>query len=359
MKKHLLSAAALLICFATGAQADDALHRYLYLATPDGAQMESASGKGIMIFDIDAGFKFVRRIENEKFIAGIRGMTGCLATHSLYYGTTAKHMGRFDLETDQIVWDREFTGGCDRSSAMLDGTKIFAPTGWWEKTDNGGFVVIDGSNGDELRRIKVGTGAHNSIMSPDGKRLYLGTTTTLTVFDPTTEQVVKQIPDVGESGVFPYTIDTKQKYAFVCLGKHVGFDVVDLEQGKPIHRVFAGDAPIEHRTHGVALTPDETELWISDQIGKKLFIFDATLMPPKAKSSVDLSMGGHGWVNFSLDGQYAWCHTPDVFDAHTKKHIATLKDETGKPVGSSKLIEVHMRNGKVVRMSSEFGIGRK
>jgi hypothetical protein len=33
-------------------------------------------------------------------------------------------------------------------------------------------------------------------------------------------------------------------------------------------------------THGVALTPDESELWISDQVGKKLFIFDATKMPP-------------------------------------------------------------------------------
>jgi hypothetical protein len=70
-------------------------------------------------------------------------------------------------------------------------------------------------------------------------------------------------------------------------------------------------------------------------------------------------MGGHGWVNFSLDGSFAWCHTPDVFDAHTKKQIATLRDETGKPVASSKLIEVQMRNGKVERMGSEFGLGRK
>jgi hypothetical protein len=123
--------------------------------------------------------------------------------------------------------------------------------------------------------------------------------------------------------------------------------------------VFAGDTPIQHRTHGVALTPDETELWISDQVGKKLFIFDATQMPPTAKGHVDLSTGGHGWVNFSLDGSFAWCHTPDVFDARTKKQVATLRDETGKPVGSSKLIEVHMRGGKVVHMSSEFGLGRK
>lgn len=353
----ILFALLALICRLQAA--DDAVHRYLYIASPDGAQMESSSGKGILVFDIDAGFKFVRRIANENLIAGVRGMTGCLATHSLYYSTGARHMGRFDLETDQVLWDREFTGGCDRSSAMLDGSKVFAPTGWWEKTDNGGFVVIDGVSGNELRRIKVGTGAHNSIMSLDGKRLYLGTTTTLTVFDPTDEHVIKQIPDVGESGVFPYTIDGRQRYAFVCLGKHVGFDVVDLEKGKAIHRVLAGDAPIEHRTHGAALTPDESELWISDQVGKKLFIFDATQMPPAPKGHVELSMGGHGWVNFSLDGSFAWCHTPDVFDARTKKQIATLRDETGKPVGSSKLIEVHMRNGKVVRMSSEFGLGRK
>jgi len=268
-------------------------------------------------------------------------------------------MGRLDLETEHVVWERQLTGGCDRSSVTLDGSKVFAPTGWWEGSDNGGFVVIDGMTGAELRRLKVGTGAHNSILSLDGKHLYLGTTTTLTVLDPVSERVIQQIPDVGEYGVFPYTIDHRQRHAYVCLGKHVGFDVVDLKLGKGIHRVMAGTTPIGHRTHGVALTPDEKELWISDQDGKKLFVFDATKMPPAAKGSVELSEGGHGWVNFSLDGKYAWCHTPDVFDAHTKKQVATLLDENGKRVGSSKLIEVHIRNGKVVRMSSEFGLGRK
>ena len=128
--------AVLLGVIVSGAQAaDEANHRYLYLATPDGAQMESASGKGILVFDIDAGFKFVRRIAIENLEGGVRGLTGCLATHSLYYSTTAKEMGRFDLETDTVVWDRKFSGGCDRSAVMLDCSKVFAPTGWWEGTD--------------------------------------------------------------------------------------------------------------------------------------------------------------------------------------------------------------------------------
>ena len=124
--------------------------------------------------------------------------------------------------------------------------------------------------------------------------------------------------------------------------------------GKVPYRIFAGKEHIVHRTHGAALTPDETELWISDQVGKKLFIYDAIKMPPVPKGEVELSQGGHGWVSFSLDGKYAWSHTPDVFDARTNKLVATLKDENGTPVSCSKYFEVHFRDGKVVEMGASL-----
>jgi len=68
--------------------------------------------------------------------------------------------------------------------------------------------------------------------------------------------------------------------------------------------------------------------------------------------------GGSGNGILSLDGRYAWCHTPDVIDARTRKIVATLKDENGKPVCGSKFIEVHLRDGKVVDMGDQFGLGR-
>jgi DNA-binding beta-propeller fold protein YncE len=217
---------------------------------------------------------------------------------------------------------------------------------------------VNPANGELVKRLSAGKAAHNSITSLDGRFAYLGTDTTLTVFNTKDDTVARQITPVGEYGVFPFTVDSRNHYAYVCLGKHVGFDVVDLQTGQVPHRVLAGDTPIEHRTHGAALTPDESELWISDQVGKQLFVFDATQMPPKPKAQIPLSMGGHGWVCFSLDGRYAWCHTPDVFDAHTKQVVATLKDENGKPVASSKFVEVDMNDGKVVRVGNEFGLGR-
>ncbi len=336
--------------------------RYLYMSTPDGAQQEGrAEGAGILVFDIDDGHKLARRIDIPIFEEGLRGFAGNLKTHSVYYSSTNRRVGAFDLETEKVVWEKTYDGGADRSSITMDGKKIYVPTGWWYSGADSGFLVVNGDTGELIKRIHVGPQAHNSIVSLDGKRVYLGTRTMLSIFDTATDQMIRQIPDVGERGIFPYTLDSQQKIGYVCLGNHVGFDVVDLEKGKALHRVFVEEngEKIPHRTHGAGLTPDETELWISDQRGEKLFIFDATKMPPTPKGHVELSQGGHGWVTFSLDGKYAWSHAPDVFDVKTKKLVATLKDERGKPVSGSKFLEVHFRDGKVVEMGNEFGLGRK
>jgi hypothetical protein len=334
--------------------------RYLYLSMPDGAQKEGRSDPpGILVFDIDNGHKFVRRIEVPVFSEGLRGFAGNLKTRRVYFSSTNRRLGAFDLETEKIVWEKTYDAGCDRSSITIDGKKIYVPTGWWYSGDDSGFLIVNADNGELIKRVNVGPQAHNSIVSLDGRWMYLCTRTMLSIFDTATDRLVRHIKDVGERGIFPYTMDSRNRIGYICLGNHVGFDVVNLQTGKVLHRVLAGSEPIPHRTHGAALTPDETELWISDQVGKKLFIFDATKMPPAPKGSVELSQGGHGWVCFSLDGKYAWSHAPEVFDVKTKKLVATLKDERGQPVSGSKYIEVHFRDGKVVQMGNEFGLGRK
>ena len=351
--------AVLFLSTSTLSMGQEETKRYLYLSTPDGAQEQGRSGTGILVFDIDAGHKLVRRIDIPIFEEGLRGFTGNAKTHSIYYSTTNRRLGCFDLEKEEVIWERTYEAGCDRSSITLDGKKIYVPTGWWYSGDDSGFLVVDAEDGSVLKRIQVGPMAHNSIVSVDGRFLYLGTETMLTVFDTRDERMLNQIKNVGERGVFPFTVNSENSIAYVCLGNHVGFDVIDLKSGEILHRVFASDEPIAHRTHGAALTPDETELWISDQEGQKLFIFDNTKMPPEPKAEVELSQGGHGWVCFSLEGQYAWTHTPDVFDTKTKKLVATLKDVKGNPVSSSKFIEVHFQDGKVVAMGNEFGLGRE
>jgi outer membrane protein assembly factor BamB len=356
MRKLALFLLLAFLSFPLVAGADSGLKRYLYLSTPDAAQ-EGGVGKGILVFDLDDGHRLVRRIEIP-FKEGLRGFCGNAGRHAVYYTSTNRRLGAFDLETEKILWERTYDLGCDRACITPDGKKIYAPTGWWWKGTNSGFLVVNPDNGDLLKRLPAGPGAHNSIASLDGQFAYLGTETNLWVFRTGDDSLARNIGNVGESGVFPFTVDGRNRYAYVCLGKHVGFDVVDLRTGEVPHRVLAGGEPIAHRTHGAALTPDERELWISDQEGKRLFTFDAGQMPPKETGRIDLSQGGHGWVAFSLDGRYAWCHTPDVIDVRTRKIVATLKDEIGKPVCGSKFIEVHFRDGKVTAMGDQFGLGR-
>ena len=346
--------AVLLLSIST--RADSSTKRLLYMSTPDAAQ-EGDFGKGILVFDIDNDHRFVRRIEIP-FKEGLRGFCGNVRRHAVYYTTTNRRLGAFDLESEKILWERTYDLGCDRACITPDGTKLYVPTGWWWKGTNSGLMIVNPDNGDLIKRLPAGTSAHNSIASLDGRFAYLGTDTNLWMFSAADGSLVRDINNVGESGVFPFTIDSRNRYAYVCLGKHVGFDVVNLQTGEVPHRVLAGSEPIPHRTHGAALTPDEKELWISDQEGKGLFIFDATLMPPKESGHVDLTRGGHGWVTFSLDGHYVWCHTPDIIDARSRKIVATFKDENGKAVCGSKFIEVHLQDGKVVEMGDQFGLGR-
>ncbi len=356
MRIALLSFLALAVSAQGSLAADSGLKRYLYLSTPDAAQ-KGGAGTGILVFDIANGHRFVRRIA-VPFKEGLRGFCGNVATHAVYYSSTASRLGAFDLESEKVLWERTYEAGGDRACITPDGRKLYVPTGWWYRGTNSGFLVVNPANGDVLNRLPAGPQAHNSIASLDGQFAYLGTETNFWIFRTKDDSLARRVEGVGESGVFPFTVDSRNRHAYICLGKHVGFDVVELATGKQLHRVFAGEQPISHRTHGAGLTPDETELWISDQDGKKLFVFDATQMPPKAKGHVDLSAGGHGWVTFSLDGRYAWCHTPDVIDARTKKIVATLKDENGQPISGSKFIEVHFRGGKVVNMGDQFGLGR-
>ncbi len=98
---------------------------YLYAPAPEGAPFETGSGEGLLIFDIDHGFNLVRRIGGWSLQTGTRGRTGCRGPHSRSYSTTGQGMGRFVLETDMVIWETKLPAGCDRSSVLPDGSRVF------------------------------------------------------------------------------------------------------------------------------------------------------------------------------------------------------------------------------------------
>ena len=151
MNRHL-SLFALLFSVVALAFGQSATKRYLYLSMPDGAQKEGRSDPpGILIFDIDNGHKFVRRIDVPIFSEGLRGFAGNLKTHRVYFSSTNRRLGAFDLETEKIVWEKTYEAGCDRSSITMDGKKIYVPTGWWYSGEDSGFLIVNADNGELIK----------------------------------------------------------------------------------------------------------------------------------------------------------------------------------------------------------------
>ena len=110
-------------------------------------------------------------------------------------------------------------------------------------------------------------------------------------------------------------------------------------------------------SHGVGLTPDEKEIWLTDATNRRLHIFDNRVDPPKQIESI-LLRDEPGWITFSIDGKFGYPSTGDVIDTRSRKIVAQLTDETGAAVQSEKLLEIDFANGEPIRAGNQFGIGR-
>jgi hypothetical protein len=185
----------------------------------------------------------------------------------------------------------------------------------------------------------------------------------LTVVDTATNTVVKEVGPFGNM-VRPFTINTAQTIVYANINDVLGFEVADLRTGKVLHHVVVDGVPTENSpvhgmpSHGIALTQDETEVWLSDNTNHFMRVFDATVMPPVLKTSVKLR-DEPGWISFSIDGRTAFPSTGDVVDVATKRVIATLTDENGASVESEKLLEIDFSGGKPAAAADQFGKGAK
>jgi DNA-binding beta-propeller fold protein YncE len=338
--------------------------RFLYVASPGIRNYVEYGGVGVLVYDIDHGHRFVRRIPTFDVPAGetvenVKGIAASAKTARLYV-TTHKRLAAFDLLTDRLAWSREYPGGCDRLAISPDGGTLYVPS-----FEGPHWHVLEARTGDVIATVVTNSGAHNTIYAPDGRYVYLAglKSPSLQVADTHGHKVVRAVGPFSNV-IRPFTINAAQTLCFVNVNDLLGFEVGDLKTGKMLHRVqVAGfeKGPVKRHgcpSHGVGLTPDEKELWVSDGPNAKMHVFDATAMPPRQVATITLR-DQPGWVTFSLDGAYAYPSTGEVIDTATRRVVATLKDETGREVQSEKVVEIGMADGKPVRAGDQFGIGRR
>ena len=340
-------------------------HR-LYVAVPGirNATLQYG-GVGILVYDMDAAYKWIKRIPTWDVPPGqpaenVKGIAASATTGKLYV-STIKRVACFDFVTEKKVWEKVFDGGADRLAISPDGELLYIPS-----LEGPHWLVVNARTGDVIAKITLGSGAHNTIYGPDGSRVYLAglRSPLLAVVDAKTHSVINKIGPFSNS-IRPFTINGSQTLSFVNVDDLLGFEVGDNKTGEKLYRVevtgFQKGPTKRHGcpSHGIALTPDEKELWLADSRNTSIHIFDATVMPPKQKMSVKLR-DQPGWITFSIDGRFAFPSTGEVIDSSTKRVVASLEDETGHPVPErEKLLEVDFADGTAVRAGDQFGIGRK
>lgn len=359
-----LAALALLVLAGLAAQNDRKEKHLLYVANPGIRNYVENGGIGVTVFDIDDGYKFVKRIPTWTVAAGqkpenVKGIAASAKTGRVYVSTLNRIMA-LDAISGKHLWDKAYEGGCDRLAISPDGKILYVP-----QFEGPFWTVVDAGNGNVITRIETKSGSHNTIFADDGSRVYMAglKSPNLFIADPKTHKIAGTVGPFGNV-IRPFTVNGSNTLVFVNVNGLLGFEVGDVRTGKQLCRVEVEgykQGPVKRHgcpSHGIALTHDEKELWVVDGHNNAVHIFDATVMPPKQRQSVTLR-DSPGWVSFSLDGKFAYLSTGEIMDAATKKIVATLKDEEGHDVQSEKMLDLVIAGGKVTQAGNQFGVGMK
>jgi len=348
----------------------------IYVATPGGhaggQYPGHTNGIGIVVLDADKNYSFVKRIPTWDVPASITpeevaGVSASPVTNMIYLSTRGR-LAAFDLATDKKVWENTYQPGtcCERGQVTPDGKTLVVGSdlkNFW--------MVIDAQTGALKGRIDAPMSmfAHNMALSADGKTVFMAPNgVNMTVGDLETMKATKTITFSDHVRVFTVNHDASRVYA--NLNNLLGFEIADVKTGKVIKRI---EAPAEMwksqwgnpnlkfyghggPVHGIALTPDESEIWVVDNINYGVLVYDNTGEWPVLKETFKTTASAN-WITMGLDGKYAYLASGDVVDVKTKKIVTQMKDEYGRALFSEKYLDMTFSNGKLQRTVNQFGHG--
>ena len=314
-------------------------HKYLYVAVPGIRNYIEYGGHGLLVFDIEKDHKCIKRIKTQGLApdgkpSNVKGIDVSIATNCVYI-TTVHNIQCIDLKTEKIVWEKPIEKGCDRLSISPDGLEIYLPS--FEKED---WYILDARTGDIKKTITPDIRAHNTIYGMNGKEVYLeGLKSNNLVVVNTETQAISHTVGPFQNVIRPFTINGTQTRVYVNINDFIGFEIGDLTTRQKIKSYEVkgyNKGPVKRHgcpSHGIALSPDEKEIWVADAYNQMLHVFELNGDEAIQKQSIAVR-DQPGWITFSADGKYVYPSTGEVIDAKTKKTLMVLHDEHGIPVQS-------------------------
>jgi hypothetical protein len=350
----------------------------IYIAVPGGYSDQEGSevrtGEGIIVLDAKNNFAFVGRIHVQdlplsRVPESVSGMMADPVTNMIYVSTRGRLIA-VDLATDKVAWSNAYEPGtcCERGQVTPDGLTLEVGSNL-----KNFHRVIDAKTGAMKGIIQTPMSMmnHNMAMSADGKTVFDAPNGfTMTIADLATMKAIKTITFEDHIRVFVINHDATKIYA--NLNNLLGFEIADVKTGK-IERIeapgelwknkwsdpnlmfFGHGAP----QHGIALTPDESEIWIPDAINNQVLVYDNTGELPKLDMKrVFKTLHPANWITMGLDGRLAFMSSGDIVDVASHKIIAQMKDEYGNTIYSEKVLDMAFdQAGHLQRTVNQFAEG--
>jgi len=334
----------------------------------------------VSVYDSDQGQKLIKTISLPQTSAGIRGVTVCPKTHLLFisYGGDGGAFGNgsvlaYDLVREKVVWTVHLKTGIDSGEVSPDGKLIYMPTG--ENDPSGIWNILNAANGAVVGTIQGGSAAHDTIVSNNGRYVYLGGRdyNYLDVYETASGHIIKELGPL-QNGVRPFTVNGSNTLAFTTATEFDGFQISSITTGKVLFTVSFGAVPkgfpFTTASHGISLSPDETQLYVIDSVHKEVQVWDVSrvaegIAPARLgvipvagltgeESSCAYDCGRSGWLQHSLDGRFVYVgDSGEVIETATRKVITTLPTLAN----TKKSLEIDWENGVPVATSGRLGVG--
>lgn len=305
--------------------------------------------------------------------ATTRGVVVCTNPQSAYDGwmyidfrDPAPSLLAYDLNHKAIEWVVHYQHNVDSAAITPDCRHIYMP----DESADGRWYVEDPGTGRDEGFVLGGARPHDGIVSLDGRWLYMGGEGSpfLYIASTSNTQAVRRVGPFANF-VRPFVINREQTYAFVSVTGLLGFEVADLRSGRVVYHVpvagfHTAGAHETDPSHGIALTPDETQLYVLDSTNDYVHVFDvsglARGIAPLQIADIRLAAPiAEGWLNMTLDGAYAFVgEEGDVIAVPDQEIVAHLA-----PLARTKIyLEVDFGTGgwyggRVEATSTRFGLG--
>ena len=330
------------------------------------------NASGISVYDIGGGHAFLRKIDIPDS-GDYKGIAASPQLGRLYVTSHRRdELICLDLASDAVLWRKNVGPYADSHWVTPDGRRIYMPL-----RGEIAWVVLDAQDGSLLARLDTergkrydvdpiqDIGPHNTWINKAGTRVYMEVLTVpyIYVAETATNTVLGRIGPFTK-GIRPFAVTDDERYLYANVDGLLGFEIAEISRepwgGRMVQRVEARTPasrlaeipdppkakPHSTPSHGLNLTPNQTEVWMVDGVYGYVYVFDVTSRPPKQVASIPIfetpaARPHPGWITFSLDGRYAYPDGGVVIDTATKKVAARIPT-------SEKLIEIDFQGGRAV-----------